>query len=54
MTLTINPSLYANPGYDPRKDIAPIGLIAGLPSVLVVHPSLSVRSVAELIAFAKA
>jgi tripartite-type tricarboxylate transporter receptor subunit TctC len=53
-TLAINPSLYANPGYDPRKDLAPIGLIAGLPSVLVVHPTLPVRSVAELIAFAKA
>jgi tripartite-type tricarboxylate transporter receptor subunit TctC len=53
-TLAINPSLYGNPGYDPRKDFAPIGLIAGLPSVLVVHPTLPVRSVAELIAFAKA
>jgi tripartite-type tricarboxylate transporter receptor subunit TctC len=53
-TLAINPSLYANPGYDPRKDLAPIGLIAGLSSVLVVHPSLPVRSVAELIGFAKA
>jgi tripartite-type tricarboxylate transporter receptor subunit TctC len=53
-TLAINPSLYANPGYDPRKDFAPIGLIAGLPSVLVVHPSLPVRSIAELIDFAKA
>jgi tripartite-type tricarboxylate transporter receptor subunit TctC len=53
-TLAINPSLYANPGYNPRKDLAPIGLIAGLSSVLVVHPSLPVRSVAELIAFAKA
>src|SRR5262249_39568646 len=52
-TLAINPSLYANPGYDPRKDFAPIGLIAGLPSVLVVHPMLPVRSIAELIAFAK-
>ena len=53
-TLAINPSLYPNPGYDPRKDFAPIGLIAGLPSVLVVHPSLPVHSAAELIAFAKA
>jgi tripartite-type tricarboxylate transporter receptor subunit TctC len=53
-TLAINPSLYANPGYDPRKDFAPIGLIGELSSVLVVHPSLPVRSVAELIAFAKA
>jgi len=53
-TLAINPSLYANPGYDPRKDFAPIGLIGELSSVLVVHPSLPVRSVAEVIAFAKA
>jgi tripartite-type tricarboxylate transporter receptor subunit TctC len=53
-TLAINPSLYTNPGYDPRKDFAPIGLIAALSSVLVVHPTLPVRSVTELIAFAKA
>jgi tripartite-type tricarboxylate transporter receptor subunit TctC len=53
-TLAINPTLYANPGYDPRKDFAPIGLIAALSSVLVVHTSLPVHSVAELIAFAKA
>jgi tripartite-type tricarboxylate transporter receptor subunit TctC len=52
-TLAINPSLYANPGYDPRRDFAPIGLIGALSSVLVVHPSLPVRSVAELIAYAK-
>src|SRR6266850_71847 len=53
-TLAINPSLYPNVGYDPRKDFAPIGLIGQLSSVLVVHPSLPVHSVAELIAVAKA
>src|SRR5262249_44816169 len=53
-TLAINPSLYSNPGYDPRKDFAPIGLIAGLPSVLVVNPRLAVYSVAELSSCAKA
>src|SRR3954471_16094317 len=53
-TLAINPSLYPNAGYDPRKDFAPIGLIGSLPSVLVVHPSLPVHSVAELIAYARA
>jgi tripartite-type tricarboxylate transporter receptor subunit TctC len=53
-TLAINPSLYANPGYDPRKDLAPIGLIAELSSVLVVHPSLPVHSAQELIAYARA
>src|SRR3954464_7676958 len=53
-TLAINPSLYPNVGYDPRKDFAPIGLIASMPSVLVVHPSLPARSTAELIAYGKA
>jgi tripartite-type tricarboxylate transporter receptor subunit TctC len=53
-TLAINPSLYPNAGYDPRKDFAPIGQIGSLPSVLVIHPSLPVHSVAELIAYAKA
>src|SRR5258707_15697248 len=46
-TLAINPTLYVNPGDDPRKDFAPFGLIAGLPSGVVVHPSPPVRSVAR-------
>jgi tripartite-type tricarboxylate transporter receptor subunit TctC len=53
-TLAINPSLYPNAGYDPRKDFAPIGQIGSLPSVLVVHPSLPVHSAAELVTYAKA
>jgi tripartite-type tricarboxylate transporter receptor subunit TctC len=53
-TLAINPTLYPNPGYDPRKDFAPIGSIGTLTSVLVTHPSLPVRTTAELIAFGKA
>ena len=53
-TLAINPSLYSNAGYDPRKDFAPIGLIAYLPSVLVVHPTLPVRTTGEMITYAKA
>jgi tripartite-type tricarboxylate transporter receptor subunit TctC len=53
-TLAINPSLYPNVGYDPRKDFVPIGLIAALSSVLTVHPALPARSVSELIAYARA
>jgi tripartite-type tricarboxylate transporter receptor subunit TctC len=53
-TFAINPSLYPNVGYDPRKDFTPIGLIASMPSVLVVHPSLPVRSTTELIAYGRA
>jgi tripartite-type tricarboxylate transporter receptor subunit TctC len=52
-TLAIGPSLYANAGYDPRKNFAPIGLIGVAPASLVVHPSFAVHSVPELIAYAK-
>jgi len=40
-TITINPSLYANAGYDPRKDFAPIGLMAPMPVALLAHPSFA-------------
>jgi tripartite-type tricarboxylate transporter receptor subunit TctC len=49
----VAPSLYANPGYDPRKDFAPIGLIGSYQQILVVHPSIPVRTVTDLIALAK-
>ena len=49
----IAPALYADPGYDPVRDFAPIGLIASYQQVVVVHPSLPVRSVADLIALAR-
>src|SRR5215211_6108419 len=52
-TLAINPTLYGNVGYDPRRDFAPIGLIATSALVVCVHPSLPVRSIGELIALAK-
>jgi tripartite-type tricarboxylate transporter receptor subunit TctC len=53
-TMAIAPSMNVNAGYDPRKDFAPIGMIGFAPNVLVVHPSLPVHSIAELIAYAKA
>lgn len=52
-TMAIAPAMNANAGYDPLKDFVPIGMIGAAPSVLVVHPSLPVHSVAELIAYAK-
>jgi tripartite-type tricarboxylate transporter receptor subunit TctC len=52
--LAINPNLRKNLPYDPVKDFAPVSLIAGSPSVLVVHPSLPVRTVKDLVALAKA
>ncbi len=50
---SINPTLYANPGYDVRKDFAPIGLIATTPIVLMTNTSFPVRSVQDLVAMAK-
>jgi tripartite-type tricarboxylate transporter receptor subunit TctC len=49
----IAPALYADPGYDPRRDFAPIGLIASYQQILVTHPSLPVRSISDLIALAR-
>ena len=47
------PNLYNNVGYDPRKDFAPLGLIASAPALLLVHKDMPVHSVAELIALMK-
>jgi tripartite-type tricarboxylate transporter receptor subunit TctC len=52
-TLAINPTLYPNVGYDPRKDFAPVGLIATSALVVLVNPSVPAKSIAELIALAK-
>jgi len=52
-TISINPSLYANAGYDPRRDFAPIGLMASMPVALLAHPSFSGTTVADVIAYAK-
>ena len=52
-SLAINPSLYPNAGYDPRKDFAPVGLIASSSNVVLVNPSVPAHSIAELIALAK-
>ena len=53
-TLAIDPTLYPNVGYDPRKDFAPVGLIATSPLIILVNPSLPAHNVQELIALAKA
>jgi tripartite-type tricarboxylate transporter receptor subunit TctC len=52
--IAANPSLYAKLGYDSLRDFSGISLVAAGPNVLVVNPSLPVKSVQELIAYAKA
>jgi len=49
-----NPFLYANLPYDAEKAFAPVTLIAKIPNLLAVHPSLPITTVAELIAYGKA
>jgi tripartite-type tricarboxylate transporter receptor subunit TctC len=52
--LTINPALYRKLPFDALRDFTPIALAATAPSVLIVHPSVPVKSVKEMIALAKA
>ena len=53
-TLAVNPSLYPNLPYDPRKSFVPVALVARVPNVLVVNPQVPANDVAQLIALAKA
>lgn len=53
-THAINTSLYAKLPYDPVKDFAPVTLVASVPNVLEVNPALPVKTVNELITYAKA
>ncbi len=52
-TMAINVSIYKNLSYDPVKDLVPVALFSDIPFVLVVNPSLPVRSVEELVTLAK-
>jgi tripartite-type tricarboxylate transporter receptor subunit TctC len=50
----VNVSLFKKLGFDPVKDFAPVSLVAITPNILVAHPSIPVKTVKELIAYAKA
>jgi tripartite-type tricarboxylate transporter receptor subunit TctC len=52
-TQSINVSIYSKLGFDPLKDFAPISLVANSANLLLVHPSIPVRNVRQLIALAK-
>ena len=53
-SFAISASLYRNLPYDSLRDFSPVGLVSSGPMVVVVHPSLPIGSIRELIAFAKA
>jgi tripartite-type tricarboxylate transporter receptor subunit TctC len=52
-SISINPSLYANAGFDPRKDFTPIGLVASMPVALLAHPSFPGKTIGDVVALAK-
>lgn len=53
-TFVINPTLYADPGFDPIKDFVPIALPVSSPNVIVVHPSFPVKDIKEFFTLVKA
>jgi len=53
-SIAYNPALYPKLPYDTMRDLAPVGLAGTTASVLVVHPSVNAKSVAELVALMKA
>jgi tripartite-type tricarboxylate transporter receptor subunit TctC len=53
-TLAIDPTLYPNVGYDPRKDFTPVGLIATSALIVLVNPAVPAKTLGEFIAYAKA
>src|SRR5450631_3089824 len=52
-TFTINPYVYKSLGFDPQKDVVPIIKFGSVPNVLVVHPSLPARTLAEFTQYVK-
>lgn len=52
--VAVNVTLVPNLPYDPRRDLMPVGMVIGVPSMLVVRPGLEVKSLAELLAMVRA
>src|SRR3569833_1042275 len=52
-SISINPSLYAHAGFDPRKDLTAIGLFASMPVALLAHPSFPAKTIGEVVELAK-
>ena len=52
-SISINPSLYANAGFDPRKDLTAIGLFASMPVALLAHPAFPAKTIGEVVELAK-
>ncbi len=53
-SIAISPALFPKLGYDTMRDFAPVTVVATVPNVLIVHPSVPAKSLAELVKLAKA
>ena len=53
-SISINPSLYVNSGFDPRKDFTAIGLVASMPVALIANPTFPAKTIGDMIALMKA
>jgi tripartite-type tricarboxylate transporter receptor subunit TctC len=51
--LELNPMLYKKLAYDPDRELRVIAIVTDLPSIMVVHPSVPAKTVAEFVAYAK-
>lgn len=54
VAVSVNPSLFANAGYDTLRDLAPVAMAAVTPNLIYVHPEVKAGSLAELLALARA
>ena len=53
-SIAVSASLYANPGYDAVKDLAPVARLASIPNVLLVHPSVPAKTLEQFVDLARA
>ena len=53
-SVAVSPSLYANLGYDPVKDLAPVARLTSIPNILIVHPSVPAKTLQQFIDLARA
>jgi len=54
VAISVNPSLFANAGYDTLRDLAPVAMAAVTPNLIYVHPDVKAGSLAELLTLARA
>jgi len=52
-SIAVSPSLYANPGYDAQKDLAPVARLTSIPNIMLVHPSVPAKTLRQFIDLAK-